>query len=315
LRRHILAVAGGVGGAKLAFGLSRLLAPQELTIVVNTGDDEEFHGLHVSPDLDTVMYTLAGLANSETGWGRRDESFTVLEELGRLGADTWFGLGDRDLALHIRRADLLRQGNSLSGVTATLSEKLGVRHPIVPMTHAPVRTVVDTQLGRMPFQEYFVKHRCEPRVLGLTFEGAAQSALSPGFVRALEEATAVVFCPSNPFLSIGPVLALPDVRQRLLADASRPRVIVSPIIAGEAVKGPAARLFQELAGEAASCVAVARRYRGLGTHFVLDLLDAKREVEIEAMGYRTLVAQTMMTSDERKVGLAGSILEWLEGGD
>lgn len=314
MSRHIVALAGGVGGAKLALGLARLLEPGELTIAVNTGDDEEFHGLYVSPDLDTVTYTLAGLANPETGWGRAGETFNALAELRRLGAETWFALGDKDLALHLRRTQLLRLGRSLSEVTAEVAARLGVRHGIVPMTDERVRTVVTTDQGRMSFQEYFVKHGCEPRVLSLDYEGAAAAAPSPGFGEALDRATAFIFCPSNPFLSLGPILALADVRQRLLA-GGRPRLVVSPIIGGEAVRGPAARLFRELAGREASCVAVAEYYRGLADHFVLDEVDRGQERDIEAMGYRTLVTRTLMRSEEDKVALAGAVLDLVGGLD
>jgi len=300
---HVLALAGGVGGAKLALGLARLLPPSALTIVVNTGDDDEFHGLHVSPDLDTVTYTLAGLANPETGWGRQDETYRVLEALGELGAETWFQLGDRDLATHIRRSDLLRQGRSLSAVTAELSLRLGVRHAIVPMSDERVRTVLATDAGTMSFQEYFVKQRCEPAVQSLRFEGAETARPSPGFVEAMAKATAVVLCPSNPFLSVAPILSLPGVRERLALGRS-PVAVVSPIISGEAVRGPAARLFEQLQGEPASALAVARYYRGLASHFVLDERDAALKGSVEALGYAVTVAQTLMTSDEDKVGLA-----------
>ena len=303
---HVLALAGGVGGAKLALGLARLLPPSALTIVVNTGDDDEFHGLHVSPDLDTVTYTLAGLANPETGWGRQDETYRVLEALGELVAETWFQLGDRDLATHIRRSDLLRQGRSLSAVTAELSLRLGVRHAIVPMSDERVRTVLATDAGTMSFQEYFVKQRCEPAVQSLRFEGAETARPSPGFVEAMAKATAVVLCPSNPFLSVAPILSLPGVRERL-ASARRPVAVVSPIISGEAVRGPAARLFEQLQREPASALAVARYYRGLASHFVLDERDAALKGSVEALGYAVTVAQTLMTTEKDKVALARTV--------
>ena len=234
----ILALAGGVGGAKLALGLCRLLPPEELDIVVNTGDDEVFYGLHVSPDLDTVMYTLAGLANPETGWGVRSDTFNALEMRGRYGASTWFRLGDRDLATHLRRTQLLREGESLSRTTRLLCSGLGIEHGVLPMSDQPVRTVVETDQGEMPFQEYFVKRRCEPRVRGLRFVGAEEARPSPGFHAALGRAGAMVFCPSNPFLSIAPILALPGVRERIAA-FSGSRVVVSPIVGCQALRGPA----------------------------------------------------------------------------
>ena len=303
--KHLLALAGGVGGAKLAYGLTRVLPPEALTIVVNTGDDEEFYGLHVSPDLDTVMYTLSERSNEATGWGLKDESFRVLESLGELGAETWFGLGDRDLATHLRRTQLLREGWTLSEVTAELCRRFGLRHSLVPMTDARVRTVVRSDEGTMSFQEYFVKRRCEPVIEELTYEGAAGNAPSKGFAEAIERADAVVLCPSNPFLSIAPILALAGVRQRLAS--RRPLCVVSPIISGEAVKGPAAKLFQELAKEPASSVAVARHYLGLATHFVLDQRDASLEPDVRALGYETSVQQTLMTKPEDRIDLARNV--------
>jgi LPPG:FO 2-phospho-L-lactate transferase len=306
---HILALAGGVGGAKLAFGLARILSPEALTIVVNTGDDDEFHGLHVSPDLDTVMYTLAGLANPETGWGLRDESFHALEQIERLGGETWFKIGDRDLATHIRRTELLCRGFSLSEVTAYLARHLGVANTIAPMTDDKVRTVVDTALGRLSFQEYFVKHACEPVIDALSFEGAAAASPSPPFADALRRADAVVICPSNPFLSIAPILAVGGVRDRLAR--GRPVAVVSPIIGGQAVKGPAAKLFQELGKEPASSLAVARYYQGIATHFVLDENDQELAGDIAHLGYAVSVEQTLMRTDDDKVRLARAVRSFI----
>lgn len=309
MRGQVLALAGGVGGAKLALGLARLLPPDALTIVVNTGDDDEFHGLHVSPDLDTVMYTLAGVVNPETGWGLKDDSFRVLEALSKLGAETWFRLGDCDLATHIRRSELLRAGRSLSEVTAALCERLGVRHAIVPMSDQPARTVVETDAGTLSFQEYFVKLRCEPEIRGLRYQGAAVRP-SPAFAAALQSARAVVICPSNPFLSIAPILAMPGVKEGI-ALPGRPVAAVSPIISGQAVKGPAAKLFSQLLGEPASALAVARYYRAVATHFVLDRQDAALGPEIEALGYEVLVTQTLMKTEADKTALARCVCEFV----
>ena len=298
----VLALAGGVGGAKLAWGLAQILAPEELVIVVNTGDDATFHGLHVSPDVDTVMYTLAGLANPETGWGVAGDSSQVLEMLARYGAETWFQLGDRDLALHIRRTELLSQGKTLSLATQELSRRLGVEHAIVPMTDDAVRTVVTTEEGEMPFQVYFVKHRCVPRVRSVTFAGADEAGVSPGFDRALNEAGALVFCPSNLYLSIDPILSIPGVRRRI-ANFQGPRVAVSPIVGGEAVKGPLAKMMTEL-GREATCTAVARHYVGLCDVLVTDEADRASAAEIEALGIRADVAPTVMHGPEDRVKLA-----------
>jgi LPPG:FO 2-phospho-L-lactate transferase len=230
----VLALAGGVGGAKLALGLSRVLPPDQLVIAVNTGDDECFHGLHVSPDLDTVMYTLAGLANPETGWGLAGDTFNALEMLRRYGADTWFNLGDRDLATHIQRTQLLQQGATLSEVTARLCRALGVAHCVVPMSDAQVRTVLGTDEGELPMQDYFVRRRSEPRVRSIQYLGAAQACPAPGLLAALDQARLVVLCPSNPFLSVSPILSLPGVRERLARFAGL-RVAVSPIVGGAAL--------------------------------------------------------------------------------
>lgn len=304
-KQPILALAGGVGGAKLALGLSRVLAPEELVIVVNTGDDEEFFGLHVSPDLDTVMYTLAGLANPDTGWGIAGDTFHALEALRRYGAPGWFNIGDRDLATHVRRTELLRQGHTLSRVTSALCAALGVRHPIVPMSDDRVRTVVSTDEGEMAFQEYFVKRRCEPAVRGLRFDGVERARPSPGFQEALARAGAIVFCPSNPFLSVAPILALPGVRERI-AVFPGPRVAISPIVGGQALRGPAAKLLREL-GHDASCLGVARQYRGLCDTFVIDEVDRGYAADIERLGMRAEVTATVMASDADKVRLARQV--------
>ena len=297
-----LALAGGVGGAKLALGLSKVLSPSELTIVVNTGDDEEFHGLHVSPDVDTVMYTLAGLSNPETGWGITGETFNALERLNAYGADTWFNLGDKDLATHIRRTDLLRQGYSLSEVTESLRTALGVTHPIVPMSDAPVRTMLTTAIGELAMQTWFVKHRCEPAVSDIRFDGAERVQPAPGFDRALCDSDVLVFCPSNPFVSVAPILAVPGVSDAV-HNFKGLRVAVSPIVGGEAIKGPAAKMMGEL-GIESSCVGVAKQYQGLCDVFVLDDVDDDRAGDIEALGMRAAITNTMMITDADKVRLA-----------
>ncbi|MFP6593937.1 MAG: 2-phospho-L-lactate transferase [Dehalococcoidia bacterium] len=308
--RHgdVLALAGGVGGAKLAVGLARILEPDALTIVVNTGDDETFYGLHVSPDIDTVTYSLAGLANPETGWGYAGDTFNALETLKTLGADTWFGLGDHDLALHLRRTEMLLSGMTLSEVTLDLAGRMGVRHPIVPMSDQPVRTIIESADGEMSFQEYFVHRRSEPEVIGLRFDGADSATASPVFQAALENADAIVFCPSNPFLSVDPILALPGVRDPIAA-ASVPIVVVSPIIGGRAVKGPAARIFETFAHKPPSALAVAEHYEGLATHFVMDNEDEASQEAVEALGYRVLVTETLMTEDAHKIALATAVCQ------
>jgi LPPG:FO 2-phospho-L-lactate transferase len=307
----ILALAGGVGGAKLALGLALVLPPGALTVVVNTGDDDAFHGMHVSPDLDTVMYTLAGMANRETGWGLSGETFRTLEAMEQYGAPTWFRLGDADLATHIRRTDLLRQGWSLSRVTHELCARLGVVPSVVPMSDDPVRTIVLTDEGELAFQEYFVHRRCEPRITGTRFEGADSARIAPAFARAMASTEALLFCPSNPLMSMGPILAVPGVREAI-ASFSGPRIAVSPIVGGQALRGPAAKMMAEL-GEQVSCVGVARRYQGLCDIMVIDDVDRMQAPAIEALGMAVHVTNTIMESEEDKKALALEVLAIVEG--
>jgi LPPG:FO 2-phospho-L-lactate transferase len=302
----VLALAGGVGGAKLALGLSRVLPPEALTIVVNTGDDEVFHGLHVSPDLDTVMYTLAGQANPETGWGLQSETFHAMQALEQLGGETWFRLGDRDLATHLRRTELLQAGWSLSNVTAELCRRLGVECTVAPMSDDPVYTVAVTDEGELPFQVYFVQRRSEPAIQSVRFEGIERARPSAAFLNALDHADVLVYCPSNPIVSIGPILALPGVRQRVERFGG-PRIAVSPIIAGRAVKGPAAKMLAEL-GQEPSSAAVARAYLGVCDIFVLDTADAALARDIEPLGMRPVVGPTLMTTEDDRIRLAGLVL-------
>lgn len=307
---HVLAIAGGVGGAKLALGLSRLLTASQLTIVVNTGDDETFHGLHVSPDLDTVMYTLAGMANPETGWGIAGESFRTLGALERLGADTWFRLGDLDFATHVRRTEMLKSGLTLSQATRVLSSALDIRHHIVPMSDDRLRTIAVTQQGDLAFQEYFVRRHCEPRITGVCFAGTATAQPSPDFRVALATSTAIVYCPSNPLVSIGPVLALRGVRDAIQSFAG-PKIAVSPIVGGQALRGPAAKMMAEL-NEEVSCVGVARRYVGTCDAMVIDTVDGIHAPAIEALGMRASVTNTIMNTGTDKETLARHIVDLIE---
>ena len=306
----VLALAGGVGGAKLALGLARVLSSDELVIVVNTGDDEEFHGLHVSPDLDTVMYTLSGLSDQERGWGLAGETFQALEMLRAYGVPTWFNLGDRDLATHIRRTQLLQEGRALSEVTRELCRQLGILHTVAPMTDDRVRTIVETTEGVLAFQDYFVRLRCEPVAKAVKFQGATDAQPSPAFDEALNNARAIVFCPSNPFLSIDPILAVGDVRERIRSFPG-PRVVVSPIVGGAAIRGPAAKMMKEL-GHPVSAVGVARKYRGLCDHFVIDNADADHAKTIDALGMKAHVTNTIMQTEADKIGLARHVLQLIE---
>ena len=304
-----VAISGGVGGAKLALGLSRVLNPDELTIIGNTGDDFEHLGLKICPDLDTVMYTLAELSNRELGWGQAGESWQFLEALERLGGESWFRLGDRDMATHIQRTALLREGQTLSAVTASLCAALGISHRIVPMSDDPVATRVKIAGGEtLAFQHYFVRDRCKPEVTGFEFSGLAAAKPASGFLTALEGASAIVICPSNPFVSVDPVLQLPGI-ERLLAQHPAPVIAVSPIIGGEAIKGPAAKMMAEL-GMPQTALAVARHYQGRINGFVIDEADAVMVSDIEALGMKCLVTKTLMVSLEDRVQLAQDCLEF-----
>lgn len=309
-QKHILAISGGVGGAKLALGLAAVLESGQLTIVANTGDDFEHLGLHIAPDLDTVMYTLAGISNTELGWGLAGESWNFLEALGRLGGDDWFRLGDRDLATHVLRSQGLAAGKTLSQITRQLCEKLGVAQRLLPMSDDAVRTVVSSDAGELPFQHYFVRLRCEPLVTGFQFKGLEQALPQPEMMALLagQDLGAVVICPSNPFVSVDPVLSLRGVREALV-DSVAPVIAVSPIVAGLAIKGPAAKMMAEL-GMPVSALAVARHYRGLVDCFVLDAADATLAPEIEELGMEVLVTNTVMRSLEDRQSLAGDILQW-----
>jgi len=302
----IIALSGGVGGAKLALGLSRIMPQENLLVVVNTGDDFEHLGLSISPDIDTVAYTLAGLANRGMGWGRHDETWSFMETMETLGGETWFRLGDRDVALHVERTRRLRGGETLSAVTADLCKRMGVGPRVVPMTDDPVRTRLLTELGWLDFQEYFVRRRCEPVVSELQFQGAAAAKPHPAFIAALagESLEAVVICPSNPFISVEPILAVPGVREALMA-CKAPIIAVSPIIAGRAVKGPTAKMMTEL-GLAPSAGTVAQRYAALLDGYVIDHADMSEVVSIDA---RVTLAQTLMTTMEDREALARIVVE------
>lgn len=302
----VLALTGGVGGAKLALGLAKLLPPSEVAFVVNTGDDFEHLGLHISPDVDTLTYTLAEIANANVGWGRADESWHFIEALGQFGGETWFRLGDRDLALHIHRRTLLESGLGLSAATAAIAKALGVKHAILPMSDDPIRTRVLTPDGALAFQHYFVRDRCRPVATGFEFAGAEDAKINPAI--PFDAATAIVICPSNPFVSVDPILAVPGMRAALKA-CGVPIVAVSPIIGGKAIKGPTAKMMREL-GVPATTVEVAKHYVGLVTHFVIDQIDAESQSAVAALGMKTAVAQTLMTSLEDRVALGRTVLEF-----
>jgi LPPG:FO 2-phospho-L-lactate transferase len=306
--KHYLALSGGVGGAKLALGLSQILPPESLTIGVNVGDDFEHLGLTICPDIDTVLYTLAGIVHPQQGWGRDNESWGVLDELKRLHGDSWFLLGDRDIALHLLRLQLLQQGLSLSNVTARLAKQLGVTPTIAPVTDAPLRTTVETNQGRLAFQDYFVRLRCAPELRSLDFEGASTAALSPALRAALHhpDLAGVIICPSNPYLSIAPMLAVAELRESLCS-LQAPVIAVSPIVAGDAIKGPTAKIMRELGVQPTAAV-IADLYADFIDVVIIDTADA----QLATTDTRFVVAPTVMKTAEQKAALARDCVALLD---
>ena len=304
-------LAGGVGGARFLRGLCQHTDPRHTTVIGNTGDDEEFFGLHVAPDIDTVLYTLAGRADPERGWGLRDETFHCLQAVGALGGPTWFQLGDRDLATHLVRTTWQRAGWPLSRITAALARAHGVRVRLLPMTDDRVRTFVHTERGRLPFQEYLVRGRARGRVRRIEIAGAARARPAPGVLAALRTSDAIVIAPSNPLVSIGPMLALPGVR-KALARRRGTAVAVSPLVGGRAVRGPLPRMLRGL-GIEVSPRGIARLYQGLVDVFVLDRIDRGWASRVEALGLRTLVTDTVMRTPAAASRLAARVLRALDG--
>ncbi|NKB57574.1 MAG: 2-phospho-L-lactate transferase [Alphaproteobacteria bacterium] len=303
-----VALSGGVGGAKLALGLSKAMDPASLLIVANTGDDFDHLGLRICPDIDTVSYTLGDLANPELGWGRRDESWSFMETLKTLGGEAWFNLGDRDLALHVERTRRLQAGNTLSVVTTDMAARFGIASTIVPMSDDDVRTIVDTPGGPLAFQHYFVRERCEPKVTGFRFAGASDARPSPAFRGAFEgrDPAMVIICPSNPFISIDPILAVSGVR-RMLEASRAPVIAISPIVGGKAIKGPTAKMMDEL-GMPATALEVAKHYTGLIDGFVLDEADREVAGAVRDLGLGVLVTNTVMKSLDDRVSLAREVI-------
>jgi LPPG:FO 2-phospho-L-lactate transferase len=306
----IAALAGGVGGAKLVQGLAAILAPDDLTVIVNTADDFDHFGLRICPDLDTVCYSLAGMANSETGWGRADETWKAFEGIQALGGPQWFRMGDRDLATHLERTRRLGMGEPLSKIVAAFCERWGVGHRVLPMTDDRVATVLQTDVGELEFQEYFVQRHCSPRVSSIAFRGISTSQPAPGVLAALEVAHAIILCPSNPWVSIDPILAVPGMAGEV--NPSR-TIAVSPIIGGKALKGPAAKMLGEL-GSGSSAAAVASHYDTIISSFVLDKIDDHLARQIEALGLRVLVCNTLMPTLLERRRLAQDVLDFLQSG-
>ncbi len=303
---RVVALAGGVGGARLVDGLAQVLPAQNLTVIVNIGDDFEYLGLKICPDLDTVCYTLAGVANPETGWGRINETWNALESLTTLGGPDWFRLGDRDIGTHLERTRRLKLGERLSQITRDFCHAWGVNLTVLPMSDDPVQTWVYTDEGVLPFQEYFVHRHCHPRVSGFSFEGADQAQPALGVMEALESADVVVMCPSNPWVSIDPILAIPGIIDVM---GGKFVIAVSPIIGGQTVKGPAAKMYAEM-GIEPSALAVARHYESFLNAFVLDEVDASLAAALDDQGTPVLVTQTLMSSADRRRRLAKEVLEF-----
>jgi LPPG:FO 2-phospho-L-lactate transferase len=303
----VLALSGGIGGAKLALGLQGVIAPGQLTVVVNTGDDFEHLGLAISPDIDTTLYTLSGLANAELGWGRAGETWHFMTELERLGGEGWFRLGDNDLAVHVERTRRLAGGESLSAIVADFGRRFGLVTSVLPMTDDRVRTIIETAEGTLSFQHYFVKHRCAPTIVSIRYDGAerARPVDAAGPVLTRPELAAVVICPSNPYLSVDPILAVPGWRSALRSSRA-PVVAVSPIVGGEAVKGPTAKIMREL-GLEVSPLTVARHYEGIIRGFVLDEADAALASRFDVPVH---VAPTLMRTLADKERLAREVLEF-----
>ena len=301
----ILAITGGVGGAKLALGLSKILTPDELLFLVNTGDDFQHLGLEISPDLDSLLYALSGKNNPELGWGRANETWTCISELEELGADSWFRLGDRDLALHLVRTQMLSQGATLQNVADRLCESLGIDHRIAPMSNDKISTTVNTPNGKLAFQEYFVREQCEPAVIDFDFEGIEKSTPNPVVMSWLDECDGIIICPSNPYVSVDTILSVPKYRD---AFQSKPVIAVSPIVGGLAIKGPAAKMMTEL-GVPPTPIAVAKHYGSLLSGFVLDQTDHEQAKDIPIP---SIVTQTIMLTLQDRIGLAEQCVRFLE---
>lgn len=303
----ITALAGGVGAAKFLSGLVRVIPEEELTVIVNTGDDIELYGLHISPDLDIITYTLAGIVDEEKGWGIKDDTFHCLEMLRRYGYKTWFNLGDRDLATHIHRTLLLKRGLKLSQATKEICRSLGVKANIIPMTDDKFETWIETDAGPMHFQEYLVERGARDRVLGVKYVGAEEARPAEGVIEAILNSRLVIICPSNPIVSIGTILSVRGVRESLRS-SSAPKVAISPIVGGMPIKGPADKLMRGL-GLEVSAYSVAYLYRDFLNLFVLDNIDRDEKDRIERLGIKTILANTIMRTMEDKVNLAKIILK------
>jgi LPPG:FO 2-phospho-L-lactate transferase len=303
---RVTALAGGVGGSKLLLGLQDVMEPRSLTAIINTGDDIVLHGLKISPDLDIVTYTLAGVVDTAKGWGLRGESFRTLQHLAVFGRPNWFNLGDRDLATHIHRTAMLSEGKTLSDAAESIGHALGVKARILPMSDQPVPTLIETEEGLLHFQEYLVKRRAEPVVRGIRFAGADAALPAPGVLEAIRDADRIIVCPSNPLISIGPILAVPGIREALRA-RRKDVVAVCPIVGGKSLKGPSDKMLTEL-GHEASAQGVAKLYADFCGTLVVDLQDARQADAIRSLGLQVAVLPTVMKTRAQKRKLAVGLL-------
>lgn len=303
-----IALCGGVGGAKLALGLDHVLQQEQLNIVVNTADDFQHLGFYISPDIDTLLYTLSGTNNKEQGWGRADESWNFMAACKTLGIESWFQLGDRDLATHVFRTQGYKQGLTLSEITKKIAQQLQIKSRIIPMSDDPVSTIVNTDIGKLTFQEYFVKHACSPRVSGIEFENIDKATVATEFDNVLNEESlnAIILCPSNPFLSIDPILSLHNVRKRL-KDINVPVIVISPIVNGLAMKGPTVKIMQEL-DMACDVVTIANFYADIADGMIIDNQDAEFIKAIEATGLKTHTDNIIMNTLQDKINLAEAVI-------
>ena len=308
--RSITCLAGGVGAARFLDGLARVFPPEMITVIVNTGDDLQYLGCHISPDIDIVTYTLAGMVDPQLGWGIKEDSHNCLDQLGKYSAETWFRIGDRDFATHLLRTAFLQQGFTLSEVTEKIRNSLGVRVRVIPMTDNIVLTKIKTPRGMLEFQEYFVKRKFEDQVEDVSYEGASQASPAPGVVPAIEKSDLIILCPSNPILSIGPILAIPAIRDAV-AKTHAKLLGISPIVGGKAVKGPLDTIMENL-GLEVSPFGVAQLYRGLLKGYVIDIIDKSVRSKIEGLGMKVLTTGTIMSSPESKTRLAQETLRFAE---
>jgi LPPG:FO 2-phospho-L-lactate transferase len=302
----ITALAGGVGASKLLLGLYEVMDPRDLTIIVNTGDDIVLHGLEISPDLDIVTYTLAEIVDSAKGWGYRGETFNALKRLAHFGRATWFNLGDRDLATHIHRTAMLAEGKTLSQAAESIRTALGVKSRVLPMSDDPVPTIIDSNEGPLHFQEYLVKRRAEPVVRGIRFAGMESARPAPGILEAISSADRIIICPSNPLISIGPILAVPQVREHLRKHKEKV-FAVCPIVGGKSLKGPSDKMLAQL-GHEPTALGVAKLYADFTGTFVIDLIDKLQSAAISALGMKVAILPTVMKTRTQKRNLAGAIL-------